>query len=234
MSEPIRLSKYLAETVPCSRREAESFIEGGWVTVDDVVVQEPQFRVLAQTVVLHPDAALAPVEMVTIVYHQLLTPGADALPITMENHASDDGAGIRTLKRHFVKLVPVLPIEPGASGLVVFTQDWRVVRKLVDDHATVEQEYVVEISGELASGGLKQLNHGISFNRRALPPAKVSWQNETRLRFALKGVLRGQIAHMCESVGLKVVTVKRLRIGRVAMGKLAIGQWRYLPSGERF
>jgi 23S rRNA pseudouridine2604 synthase len=49
MTDPIRLSKRLIELVGCSRREAELFIEGGWVTVDGVVVDEPQFKVENQT-----------------------------------------------------------------------------------------------------------------------------------------------------------------------------------------
>ena len=52
MNEPIRLAKRLAEMLPCSRREAEQYIEGGWVKVDGVVIEEPQFRVLHQTIEL--------------------------------------------------------------------------------------------------------------------------------------------------------------------------------------
>jgi 23S rRNA pseudouridine2604 synthase len=116
----------------------------------------------------------------------------------------------------------------------VHTQDFRVERKLKDDAAHTEQEYVVEIEGELLPDGLKLLNHGLSYNGKVLPAIKVSWQNETRLRFALKGVQPGQIAHMCKSVGLQVRTMKRLRIGRVSMAKLPEGQWRYLSGYERF
>jgi 23S rRNA pseudouridine2604 synthase len=82
--------------------------------------------------------------------------------------------------------------------------------------------------------GLTRLNHKLVFNGRTLPPAKVSWQNETRLRFALKGAQPGQIAQMCNSVGLKVLSMKRIRIGRVSMAKLPPGQWRYLAPHERF
>ena len=63
---------------------------------------------------------------------------------------------------------------------------------------------------------------------------KVSWQNETRLRFALKGVKPGQIEHMCRMVNLTVVSMKRIRIGRVPMASLPAGQWRYLHDYERF
>jgi 23S rRNA pseudouridine2604 synthase len=239
MTESVRLAKRLAEMVSCSRREAELYIEGGWVSVDGKVVQEPQFRVLQQNIVLHPDATLAPVEAVTILFHQApgdaTTIGADgAARISVDSRAADDPSGTRPHKRHFSRLTPTLPLEPDASGLLVFTQDWRVVRKLVDDAATVEQEYIVEVEGELGTHGLKRLNHGLSFNGRALPQAKVSWQNETRLRFAVKGAQPGQITHMCRSVGLQVRSMKRIRIGKVSMAKLPPGQWRYLPSDERF
>ncbi len=118
------------------------------------------------------------------------------------------------------------------------TQDWRITRKLVDDAAKIEQEYIVEVAGTIAPGGLALLNHGISFNRRPLPPIKVSWQNETRLRFAMRGAPSGAaafpIAHMCAQVGLTVVTQKRIRIGRIPLAGLALGQWRYLLGYERF
>ncbi|MDD5240971.1 MAG: hypothetical protein PHG47_04505 [Sulfuricella sp.] len=109
-----------------------------------------------------------------------------------------------------------------------------MARKLNDDAATVEQEYIVEVAGELLPHGLKRLNHGLEFNGRPLPPIKVSWQNETRLRFALKGAQPGQIAHMCKSVGLEVRAMKRIRIGGVSMAKLQPGLWRYLMPHERF
>jgi len=238
MTAPVRLAKRLAESVPCSRREAELYIAGGWVTVDGQVVEEPQFMVLQQKVELHPEASLIPVEPVTILFHQ--PPDADMSAnsvqqlIRADTRAADDPSGIRLLKQHFVRLTQGIPLEMNASGLLVFTQDFRVARKLKDDAATLEQEYVVEVAGELPPDGLKLLNHGLSFNGRALPPIKVSWQNETRLRFALKGVQPGQIAHACKSVGLQVLAMKRIRIGRVSMAKLQLGLWRYLMPHERF
>ena len=232
MTEPVRLAKRLAELLPCSRREAELYIEGGWVTVDGRVVEEPQFKVSLQKVALNPEAVLGAAEPVTILYHQL--PGNEAAVISAENRAADDTSGIHSLKRHFSKLSPTLPLEDNASGLLVLTQDWKVTRKLVDNASTVEQEYVVEFAGELTDAGLKRLGHAITMNGRVLPPAKVSRQSETRLRFALKGVQPGQIAHMCLSAGLEVLAMKRIRIGRIAMARLLPGQWRYLPPQERF
>jgi 23S rRNA pseudouridine2604 synthase len=234
MTTPVRLAKRLVELVNCSRREAELYIAGGWVSVDGIVVEEPQFMVSEQRVELHPNAKPTPIEPVTILVHQ--PPNTEfTLPmLSADTHAADDHSGIRILKHHFLHLAQCLPLEKNASGLLVLSQDFRVTRKLNDDAATIEQEYVVEVAGDLSPEGLKLLNQGLSFNGRALPPIKVSWQNETRLRFALKGLQPGQIAHMCKSVGLQILAIKRLRIGRVSMAKLQLGQWRYLSGYERF
>lgn len=236
MTDPIRLSKRLIELVGCSRREAELYIEGGWVQVDGQVVEEPQFKVLDQRVELHPDAVAEPQEPVTLLLHVPAgrNPERTAEAIGPASHWPDDGSGIRPLKSHFARLVTCIALQTGADGLHVLTQDWRIERKLREDLSKLEQEYVVEVDGQLSAAELKRLNHGLSFNGAPLPPCKVSWQNETRLRFALKNPQPGQIVFMCNSVGLKVLGLKRIRIGGVPMGKVQPGQWRYLAAKERF
>jgi 23S rRNA pseudouridine2604 synthase len=238
MIAPVRLAKRLAEVLPCSRREAELYISGGWVMVDGQVVEAPQFMVSGEKIELHPDASLTPAEPATILLHQpadiAINPSAALQLIRAETRAADDPSGIHMLKQHFLRLTPQIPLERNASGMVIYTQDWRAARKFGEDAPTLEQEYIVEVSGELSADGLKLLNHVMTFNGRALPPIKVSWQNETRLRFALKGVQPGQITHMCQCVGLQVLAMKRIRIGRVSMGKLPPGQWRYLLPQEKF
>ena len=240
MTDPVRLAKRVAELRACSRREAEQYIAGGWVRVDGVVVEEPQFRVADQRIEIDPQADLAQTEPVTLLLHK--PPGYDAVngdkPAAQLLGAAtlwaEDASGMRPLKKHFAQLTHCVPLEPSASGLVVFTQDWRVARKLTEDAATLEHEVIVEVAGELAPNGLKRLNRGIPYQRRTPPAIKVSWQSETRLRVALKGARPGQITHLCEAVGLKVLSMKRIRLGRVPLGKMPEGQWRYLRGDERF
>jgi 23S rRNA pseudouridine2604 synthase len=238
MTEPVRLSKRLIELVGCSRRDAELFIEGGWVTVDGVVVDEPQFKVGQQQVALLPGASATPLDPITLLLHQPadFTGNADALlqQLVPQSHWAEDASGIRVLKGHFLRLNPGLALQPKASGLLVFTQDWRILRKLTDDAGKLEQEFVVEVTGEMPSNGLDRLKRGITVKGVSLPPCKVSWQNETRLRFAMKNPAPGIIQRLCEAVGLHVVSIKRLRIGGVSMGKLPLGEWRYLAASERF
>ena len=234
MTESIRLAKRLAEMLGCSRREAEQYIEGGWVTVDGVVVEEPQHRVVNQTIEVAGDASLLAVTAVTILLHK---PAGHEASLLLATRSPDDRSGIRQLKKHFSAVELVTPLATPASGLVVLTEDWRVVRKLREDAATLEHEVVVEVAGDIKLGGLERLNrvdHGFTFNGVLLSPAKVSWQSENRLRFALKGERPGQIAYFCESVGLRVSAMKRLRIGRVPMRNLQPGNWRYLLPHEKF
>lgn len=237
MTESIRLVKRVAELASCSRSEAVQYIEGGWVRVDGQAVEESGFRVLPQQQVeLIPNAKLEAVEPVTILLHKPAGSDAQAIHqlITPDNLFAGDRSGKRFLKRHVNDLTVTEPMETNASGLLVLTQDWRIKRKLIDDAARIEYEYVAEISGALKPDGLALLNHGLTFNGKPLPPIKVSWQSETRLRFALKNPPRGLIMHMCEQVGLTVLSLKRLRVGRLPLAGLPEGQWRYLLGYERF
>lgn len=237
MTESLRLAKRLAHMLPCSRREAELYITGGWVRVDGVVVEEPQFRVTEdRKIELDPQAKAEPLEPVTILLNLPPETGTDDAVrlISPASHTSDDPSDRRVLKSHFTRLSPILPLQPDAGGLAVFTQDWRVLRKLTDDVYLIEQEYIVEVAGTIAPGGLEMLQHGLSFEGRPLPPVKASWQSENRLRFALKAPRTGQIRDMCEQVGLRVLSMKRIRIGRLPMAKLPSGQWRYMSPRERF
>ena len=247
MTEPIRLAKRLAEMLACSRREAEQYIAGGFVRVDGVVIEEPQFRVQDQKIDVSPDASLLAAMPVTLLLHKPADVEAGLGALRGAAHAAgllvptnlwkDDRSELSPLKKHFADQVLVTPLAPRASGLVVFTQDWRVARKLSEDANVMENEVLVEVSGEIKAGGLERLNrvdHGYTFNGILLGAAKVSWQSEKRLRFALKGERPGQIAFLCESVGLQVEGMKRIRIGRVAMSNLPVGQWRYLLPHEKF
>jgi 23S rRNA pseudouridine2604 synthase len=219
----VRLNKRVAEERGCSRREAELYIEGGFVSVDGKIVEEVGARVTPeQQVTIADDATLLEITPVTILLHK---PAGAAQPMHLVNADSLTRTvpGKRFLKRHITGQEQVAPLDAKASGLVVFTQDFRVNRKLSEE--SLEQEIIVEVSGQIIEGGLQQLNQ---IN------GKVSWQNETRLRFAMKNAKLGLIEKLCKEVGLKVVGMKRIRVGRISMSSLPAGEWRYLQDYEKF
>ena len=234
MNEPQRLSKRVAALVPCSRSEAERYIEGGWVRVDGQVVASPQERVAdGQRVELDAGASLLGLAPVTLLFHQLPA-GAPPQAPAPGNQWEGDRSGTRVLPSHFRNLAPLLPLPPVAGGLAVLSQDRRIVRKLSEDGLSIEQEILAEVTGTIAEGGLARLSQGLVWQGRPLPPIKVSFQSEQRLRFALKGIEPGRVPWMCEQVGLAVTQLRRIRLGRVPLAGVPPGQWRYLQGHERF
>ncbi|MEH6459863.1 pseudouridine synthase [Chitinimonas sp. JJ19] len=242
--ETLRLSKRMAELGLCSRREADDYIERGWVKVDGIVVDVLGSRVLpTQRIELDKRAALAQTQRVTILLNKpigFVSAQAEqgykpaSLLITPENRYVGDRSGIEFSRRHLNGLAPAGRLDIDSTGMLVLTQDGRVAKALIGDDTKVEKEYLVRVEGQLDEAGMKLLNHGLSLDGQALRPAKVSWQNEHQLRFVLREGKKRQIRRMCELVGLKVIGLKRIRIGRIPLSDLPMGQWRYLGPFEKF
>lgn len=231
--EAIRLAKRVADSVPCSRGEAERYIAGGWVTVDGSVAEDPAMRVAPeQAVALLPGAEPVEPAPVTIMLNKPAgVDAAGALALLSEQTlVADAYLPQRFLKRHLVKLTLATPLQADASGIVVFTQDWRVQRKLVEDGDRIEQEFVAETTAPVSDGALARVQGAI----RANLPIKVSRQSDARLRIAGKRIRKGQIEELCAAGGLTLKSLRRLRVGKVAVSSLAPGHWRYVGENERF
>ena len=113
-----------------------------------------------------------------------------------------------------------------------------MAKQLIGHDTDIDKEYLVRVSytkgDTLPDSELKRLNHGLWLDGKPLLPAKVRWQNEDQLSFTLREGKKRQIRRMCEAVGLKVLGLKRVRIGKVKLGDLPTGQWRYLSADEQF
>ena len=241
MTDPVRLAKRLAEQLGCSRREAELYIEGGWVTVDGELVEAPFFKVRPdQQIELRAGATAREIAPVTVLLHKPAGAVIDAdaegvrRALLASEHWSDDPSRIEPLKRHLLQQNILLPLDHDASGLTVFSQQREVIRLLTSTRDKLEQEYVIEVSGEAEENGLALLAKGIGHRGKILPKAKVSWQSENRLRLVIKEPAPGEVRLLCEAIGLRVEACKRIRIGRLSMAKLPVGQWRIVGEHERF
>lgn len=234
----------MSERGLCSRREADAFIERGWVRVDGEVVSELGARAFPeQEITLERAAQNKQSARVTILIHKPVgyvsgqaedgyTP-AVAL-VGPQSQYANDRSGRRFDRTHKQGLAVAGRLDIDSAGLLVLTQDGRIAKHLIGETSPVEKEYLVRVAGSLSAVGLAQLNHGLSLDGRALRPAKVRWQNVDQLQFILQEGRKRQIRRMCELVGLKVVGLKRVRIGRVALGDLPVGQWRFLREDEQF
>lgn len=248
LNEPPRLAKRISEMTSCSRRQADEWIENGWVRVDGLLITTLGSRVHPNArIEIREEAARHQTESVTILLNKPLDmqaarddseshgSGGSALAlIRPENRWAEDDTRLNFKATHLRGLALAGRLDSDATGMLVFTQEGSVARRITGDDARLEKEYMVRVEGELAPDGLKLLNHGLSLDDIKLKRAQVSWQNEQQLRFVLHESRQQQIQRMCELVGLRVAGIKRIRIGSVSLGKLPAGQWRYLREDERF
>ena len=228
----------------CSRREADSYIEKGWVLVDGKPVSELGTKVFPnQKVVLNKSALTEQQTQVTILLNKPIgyvsgqaEDGHQPAVVLIKPEArwASDTLPQRFTALHLRGLAPAGRLDIDSQGLLILTQDGRVAKQLIGEDSPIEKEYLVRVTGQLVGNGLNMLNHGLSLDGQKLKPAKVTWLNDDQLRFILKEGKKRQIRRMCELVGLKVTGLKRVRIGKVKLGDLPVGQWRYLREDESF
>ena len=248
-----RLSKRMSELGLCSRREADEWIEQGWVRVDGVKVDTLGAKVTPeQKVEVMPAARAEQAKLVTILIHKPVgyvsgQPEDDYLPaaslINATNQWELDESGRSYHPLNLRALAPAGRLDIDSTGLLVMTQDGRIAKQLIGDKSEVDKEYLVrvmyqgretDIADHFPAEQLALLCHGLELDEAPLRPAQVEWQNGEQLRFVLREGKKRQIRRMCELVGLEVVGLKRVRIGQIVLGALPAGQWRYLLPGESF
>jgi 23S rRNA pseudouridine2604 synthase len=239
----VRISKLMAERGLCSRRDADGYIERGWVFVDGKRMTELGTRADPSVVItLAREAQIQQTWQMTILLHKPVgyvsgQPEPGFTPaVTLIQPEAQFGTADTPLfhPRHLKGLAPAGRLDIDSTGLLVLTQDGRVARQLIGEDSQVDKEYLVRVEGRLDAAGLALLNHGLSLDDKKLKPAKVEWLNEDQLRFVLREGRKRQIRRMCELVGLHVVGLKRVRIGGIKLGDLPLGQWRFLREDERF
>jgi len=243
-AEHPRLSKRMGELGLCSRREADRWIESGWVKVDGQVVDTLGVRVSPNARIEIDRAAREHQSgQVTILLHKpvgYVSGQAEdgyepaIVLIRPENRWTADPSPIQFQREHLRSLVPAGRLDIDSTGLLVLTQDGRVAKQLIGENSSVEKEYLVRVEGDLSPDGMKRLQYGLTLDGVKLKPAQVSWQNEHQLRFVLRQGRKRQIRRMCEIVGLFVTGLKRVRSGNVPLGGLPVGKWRYLGPDEKF
>ncbi|WP_169064744.1 pseudouridine synthase [Candidatus Accumulibacter phosphatis] len=242
--ESPRLSKLVSELAQCSRREADEWIENGWVSVDGVAINRLGARVNPKAKITIKEVARArSSESVSIVFNKprdfpgpAAEEGRDAIAalIRADNHWAEDNSPLSFQPTHLRGLAQAGRLETEEGGMLAFTQEGSVARRLSGGDSRLEKEYHVRVEGELAADGLDLLRRGLALDNVKLPRAQVSWLSDQQMRFVLPDGKKGQIQRMCELVGLQVTDIKRVRIGSVSLGKLPPGQWRYLRADERF
>jgi 23S rRNA pseudouridine2604 synthase len=239
-NEMVRLSKLMAQRGVCSRREADVFIEQGMVSVNGVIVDQLGAKVAPDAeITLAPQAVKKQKELITIILNKPVgyvsaqpEPGY-APAIKLITVANQFGKGNkRLMPEHLKGLAVAGRLDIDSQGLLLFTQDGRLAKKIIGEESRVEKEYIVRVRGLLSDDGLRLLRGGLALDGKPLKPAQVEWINRDQLRFVLREGRKRQIRRMCDLVGLKVVGLKRVRVGNIKLGDLPEGKWRFLWADE--
>ena len=242
--ELIRLSKLMSQRGICSRREADEFISRGLVLVNGECIDELGTKVDPDSeIVLDNQAEHERLGLVTIILNKPVgyvsgTPEKGYTPaaslIIPNNHYYGDISGIKFRQSHLRGLAPAGRLDIDSTGLLVFTQDGRIAKQLIGGDTDIEKEYIVRVEGKVTDHAIELLCHGLTIDGATLRPAKVSRLNEDQLLFELKEGRKRQIRRMCDIVALRVIGLKRTRVGNVRLGDLPSGKWRYMEQDESF
>ena len=243
-----RLSKIIANRNLCSRREADDYLAAGLVSVNGKIAhlgqKIPFDQINSLDIQIAKEAQNLQNQKITIILHKPVgyvsgTPedgNIHALTlITAENQEKSPLDPIEFSPHILRSLAPAGRLDSDSSGLIIYTQDGRIAKQIIGEKVQhkVEKEYLVRFVGEISPEKIKLLQHGLFLDGKALKPAWVKLLNEGQLHFILQEGRKRQIRRMCELVGLKVIGLKRVRIGKIMLKNLPLGKWRFLRNGEK-
>lgn len=243
MTDYVRLSKVMSERGICSRREADRYIEQGLVQVDGAIVSTLGTKVHVDAdIVLLPEAQSSQGKKMTILLNKplgyLSVHAENGYPAARELLTPDGYYGDPKIKSPIVDGLDLLGVagrlDINSKGLLVFSENGVIIKQIIGPESRMEKEYLVRIAGEVTSDIVQRLCSGLSLDGKKLKRAVVDRLQPQVLRFVLREGKKRQIRRMCELVDLKVTSIKRVRIGKVMLGNLPIGRWRYLRDEESF
>ena len=225
----IRLNKYIAECGICSRRKADILIESGKVLVNDIVIKD-------LGVIIDDTKDQVKVDGKTIskenkyVYIMLNKPKGY---VTTNSEQFGRKSVIDLIDTDY-RIFPIGRLDMNTEGLLLLTNDGEFANKLMHPKNKVEKTYIANVKGNITKEKTEHLINGVDIGGYITKPAQVRIiskdKNEIEIKIS-EGKNR-QVRKMCENVGLRVLDLKRTSVGKLNLGNLKIGKYRYLNKNE--
>ncbi|WP_346885015.1 23S rRNA pseudouridine(2604) synthase RluF [Clostridium sp. UBA4395] len=220
----LRLNKYISESGICSRREADKFIESDKVYVNGILATLGT-RVSPTDTVVVDGKTIKPKS--NKVYIALNKP----VGITCTTEAHVKGNIIDFVNYH-ERIFPIGRLDKPSEGLIFLTNDGDMVNKILRAGNNHEKEYVVSVDKPITKEFINSMENGIPILGTVTKQCKVRKIGKCTFNIILTQGLNRQIRRMCEYLGFKVTSLKRIRIMNVSLSNLPTGKWRYLSSEE--
>ncbi len=218
------LNKYISETGICSRREADRWIEAGRVKINGDVAQKGNRVIEGDTVTLDGKPLKNKPNPVYIALHK--PPGVTC---TTDRRDKDN---IVDFVNHPQRIFPIGRLDKASSGLILLTNDGDIVNEILREENEHEKEYIVTLNRPVTRKFVQKMSNGLPILGTTTKPCTVQQLGKTTFKIILTQGLNRQIRRMCELLDYKVVTLKRIRIMHIQLGKLKSGAWRDLTPQE--
>ncbi len=220
----ISLNKFISATGICSRREADKWIEAGRVKINNQVARRGNRVEEGDQVTLDDKPLKEQVETVYILLHK--PPG---ITCTTERH---DPKNIIDFVKHPQRIFPIGRLDKPSTGLILLTNDGDIVNRILREENEHEKEYIVRVNRPIDADFIRKMQGGLPILDTVTKPCRVEQLDKSRFKIILTQGLNRQIRRMCEALDYKVVTLKRVRIMNIRLGKLPVGEWRDLTPRE--
>ena len=227
----VRLQKFLADCGVCSRRKAEEYILSGKVKVNNNIVTELGTKVDEMKDKVYFNNKLVNIEN-SKVYIMLNKPEGCVTTAKEQFNRKTVFDYINIKER----VVPVGRLDYDTSGLLLLTNDGDLTYKLTHPKHSIKKVYIAKVYGVPNKKKLDTFKKGIIINGYKTLPSNIEiLQNDNKysvLKISISEGKNRQIRKMCEAIGHRVISLKRIAIEKLSIGNLKIGEYRYLNKDE--
>ncbi|NLC20187.1 MAG: 23S rRNA pseudouridine(2604) synthase RluF [Clostridiales bacterium] len=222
--DEIRINKFLSDAGVCSRREADRYIKEGKVTIDGVVAQIGSKVKKGSVVTFCGKPVQREEKLVLIAFNKPVGIVCTTDPREPDNIIDYIGYGMR--------IYPIGRLDKDSEGLILLTNDGNIVNKILRAEYRHEKEYIVTVNKEIDAEFIKAMSSGVPILGTVTKPCKVKQIDKYTFNIILTQGLNRQIRKMCEYLGYRVTSLKRIRIMNIMLGRLKTGAWRNVTDKE--
>lgn len=220
----ISLNKYISSTGKCSRREADQWIEWGLVMINGKQAVKGNRVTQNDTVTLNGKVLKNKSKPIYIAFHK--PPG---ITCTTDQRDKDNIIDFINYKR---RIFPIGRLDKASSGLILLTNDGDIVNHVLREENNHQKEYIVKVDKPITAHFVQKMSTGIPILNTRTKKAKLTKLSRNTFSIILTQGLNRQIRRMCEYLHYRVLTLKRIRVMHIELGKLDVGKWRDLTKEE--
>lgn len=223
----IRLSKYLADAGVASRRHSEELIFSGKVTINGRIIKKPQEKVEPNDIV-EVDGVHVKREGTKVTY---LLHKPKGLVATAKPYPGQKSV-LSLFKGENYRLFTVGRLDKDTTGMLIVTNDGDLSQKIIHPSSNIPKEYVAKTNCEITAAHLKKISEGTRIEGVLVKPEKVTKVRKGTVKVVVKEGKKREVRLLIENAKLKVLELKRTRIGGLSLGSLPYGNWRPLTKND--